>query len=407
MIKKLRLRLVAASMLSLLLVLAVIEGMVGILNYRKIVRDADGILEVLEQNAGNFPRRFPGEKMDGGRFLSPELPYESRYFSVLFNEKGNIIFTDTGKVASIDTGKAVEYAQTIMEKGTQAGFMDDYRYCVSGNGTETRVIFLDCRRELDSFQNLIVTACMVTLAGFLAVLVLMIYVSARIVKPLSDNYEKQKRFITDAGHELKTPLTIINADAEVLEMDLGENEWLKDIQNQTRRMSDLTNALVALARMEEGQQTEMRIDFPLSDIAEETVSAFQAPALIQGKTLISSIAPMISMKGEEKAIRELLTILLDNALKYSDEGGRIEVTLEKQKNRIVLSVFNTAESVKKEHLAHLFDRFYRTDASRNSQTGGYGLGLSIAAATAASHRGKIKAETEDEKSLRITVTFPG
>ena len=173
-----------------------------------------------------------------------------------------------------------------------------------------------------------------------------------------------------------------------------------------RSLTDLTNALILLSRMEEGRQKERMIEFPLSDVVLETVSAFQAPAKIQEKALDSTVAPMISMKGDEKAIRGLLTILLDNALKYSDEKGTIALTLEKQKNRIFLTVYNTTGQIKKEQTGHLFERFYRTDASRNAQTGGYGLGLSIAAATVASHKGKITAETEDEKSLRITVMFP-
>ena len=144
----------------------------------------------------------------------------------------------------------------------------------------------------------------------------------------------------------------------------------------------------------------------MSDVAEETVGTFQALAKTQNKVLESNITPMIAMKGDEKAIRRLITILLDNAVKYAKENGRISVTLEKQKKRIRLSVFNTTEQISKEHMEHLFDRFYRTDRSRNSETGGYGLGLSIAAATVEAHRGKITATTEDEKSLLITVIFP-
>lgn len=198
----------------------------------------------------------------------------------------------------------------------------------------------------------------------------------------------------------------IVADAEVLEMDFGENEWLSDIQSQTRRLADLTNNLILLSRMEEERTKELMVDFPLSDVAEETVGTFQALAKTQNKVLESNITPMIAMKGDEKAIRRLITILLDNAVKYAKENGRISVTLEKQKKRIRLSVFNTTEQISKEHMEHLFDRFYRTDRSRNSETGGYGLGLSIAAATVEAHRGKITATTEDEKSLLITVIFP-
>ena len=141
-----------------------------------------------------------------------------------------------------------------------------------------RIIFLDCGRQIDSFQNLVITAVIVSLTGLFSVLILMIYLSARIVKPFSDNYEKQKRFITDAGHELKTPLTIIDADTEVLEMDFGENEWLKDIRSQTKRLADLTNAMIFLSRMEEGMKNEIAAEFSLSDMAEDMVSAFQAPA---------------------------------------------------------------------------------------------------------------------------------
>lgn len=406
MIKKLRIKLITASMISLLLVLLVIEGIVGILNYRRIVRDADRILEILEENSGRFPHKFPFDKKDGRRLMSPEIPYESRYFSVLLDEQGNVILTDTQKIASVDFADAGRYAAEIWKKQSEKGFLHAYRYLCCFYDKETRIIFLDCRRQLDTFQNFLVTAVGVSVIGLLSVLILLVYLSSRIVKPFSDNYEKQKRFITDAGHELKTPLTIIAADTEVLEMDFGENEWLKDIQNQTKRLADLTNALVLLSRMEEGQNKEMEIEFPLSDVVEEVFHTFQAPAKIQETTLTSAITPMISMKGDEKAIRSLVTILLDNAMKYSDEKGRVTVTLEKQRNHIRLSVFNTTEHISREQTAHLFDRFYRTDDSRNSTTGGYGLGLSIAAATAASHRGKIIAETEDEKSLQITVVFP-
>lgn len=406
MIKKLRIKLIAASMLSLFLVLFVIGGVVGVLNYQKIVNDADRILGVLEENEGTFPKMFPGNKKEDHFGMSPEIPYESRYFSVLLDINGEIILTDTSKTVSVDTKKAKEYADEVMKKGKEKGFLETYRYRQCYYNSEVRIIFLDCRRQLDDFQNFLFTTVGVSSIGFLSVFVLIVYLSARIVKPFSDNYEKQKRFITDAGHELRTPLTIIEADTEVLEMDFGENEWLQDIRGQTKRLADLTNTLVVLSRMEEDQNKGMKVEFPLSDIVEEVCHAFQAPAKIQGISLISAVAPMLSIKGDEKAIRGLITILLDNAVKYTNKKGRISVTLEKKKNRIYLSVFNTTEYISKDQISHLFDRFYRTDASRNSQTGGYGLGLSIAAVTVDSHKGKIIAETEDEKSLRITVILP-
>lgn len=407
MIRKLQCKLVMAAMLSLLLVLAVILGVVGTLNYRQIVADADSILAILQENDGSFPNgKFPENGMPkGNRRFSPELPYETRFFAVFLTEDGDVLSVNTGKIAAVDTSTAIAYAQSAVSAGREKGFAGDYRYTVYAVREETHVIFLDYGREMGTFRTFLFTSVGVSLAGLLAVLLLLLFFSGRIVKPFSENYEKQKQFITNAGHELKTPLTIIDADAEVLEMDIGENEWLRDIQAQTKRLAQLTNSLVQLSRAEEQPQTE-QIEFPVSDLVEETVETFQAPARTRHKTLVSRVQPMLSVRGDEKAIRELVTILLDNAIKYSDDEGRIELDLEKQKNALRLRVFNTADAVSRENLAHLFDRFYRGDGSRNSQTGGYGLGLSIASAIVAAHRGKISADTPDGKSLVIVATFP-
>lgn len=414
MIKKLRIKLIVASMASLLAVLIIIMGSISIINFRKVVTDADRTLSVLAENDGAFPdmsyspkNRAEGDEPKRKEFsFSPEMPYESRYFSVFLNSDGSVISVNTGKIAAVDTSTAVKYAQKVLKSGNGQGFFGDYRYISYLSETETHIIFLDCGRSLDTFRTFVITGITVSLAGLLAVLLLVIFLSRRIVKPFSENYEKQKRFITDAGHELKTPLTIIDADAEVLEMDFGENEWLSDIQNQTKRLADLTNNLILLSRMEEEQTQCRMIEFPLSDIAEETADSFKTLAKAQNKMLTENIQPMISMQGDEKAIRQLISVLLDNAVKYSEEGGKISLTLEKQKNLVRLSVFNTTNCISKDNLQHLFDRFYRTDESRNSRTGGYGLGLSIAAAIVNAHKGKITAATEDEKSLLITAVFP-
>lgn len=408
---------ILASMLSLLAVLLVILSAAGMLDYRRIVSDADRVISILVENDGRFPMErppengafFPVRRPGDERRFSVELPYESRYFSVFFAEDGSVAAVNTGKVAAVDDESAVEYALSAMSalsSGRDRGFEDNYRYRVYETDGERHVIFLDCGRETGSFKGFLFTIAAVSGAGLLAVLLLLIFLSARIVKPFSENYEKQKRFITDAGHELKTPLTIIDADADVLEMDMGKNEWLSDIRLQTKRLAELTNSLIQLSRTEEQPRTEM-IEFPLSDLVEETAEGFKTLAGTQGKEFITHIEPLLSVTGDEKAIGQLISILLDNAVKYSDDGGRIEVTLEKQKTTVRLSVFNTAPYVSAATLPQLFDRFYRADSSRNSGTGGYGLGLSIAAAITAAHKGKISAFTKDERSLLIVVTLPG
>lgn len=419
MIKKLRIKFIAASMLSLFAVLFIIMGIIGALNYRKIVEDSDSILTVLKENDGHFPENreeFGGEAPKSEKephgeepqnsLFSPELPYESRYFWVELDKEGETLSANIGKIAAVDSAEAEDYAKRVEQKGKAQGFISTYRYLAYTTDRGTTVMFLDCRRSLDTFRTFVFTALGVSTAGLLAVFLLILFLSGRIVKPFSRNYEEQKRFITDAGHELKTPLTIIDADAEILEMDIGENEWLSDIKNQTKRLADLTNSLVTLSRMEEERAQYQMIDFPLSDMAEETVEAFSALAKTQSKTLRCDIAPMLSVHGDEKALRQLMTILLDNAVKYAVTESEISLTLKKQKKQIYLTVFNRAESISREQLSHLFSRFYRTDQSRNSQTGGYGLGLSIAEGIVKAHKGKITASTEDEKSLKITVTLP-
>lgn len=399
-------------MFSLLLVLTIIMGSINLLNYRKIVRDADTVLSILSANNGTFPKtdnfKDGGEPMERDAFrpLSPELPYESRYFSVMLTGSGSILTTDTGMIAAIDTATAVEYARTIFEQKKTRGFVGNYRYIQAGSDQGTLIIFLDCGRNLSTFRTFLLTSCAISLLGLLAVFALIILLSGQIVKPVLESYEKQKRFITDAGHEIKTPLSIINADADVLEIDIGENEWLQDIQKQILHLTELTNNLICLSRMEEGQTQLQMIDFPFSDLAGETAQSFQALAKTQGKTFLCRIQPMLSLCGDAKALTQLISILLDNALKYSDKNGTISLSIEKQGKAVILSVYNTTESISRESLKHLFDRFYRADASRNSGTGGYGIGLSIAKAIVEGHKGKISASTQDGHSLSITVTLP-
>lgn len=258
---------------------------------------------------------------------------------------------------------------------------------------------------MTSFQTFLVTSIFVSIFGVTAVFILVLLLSKKAIEPVAESYEKQKRFITDAGHEIKTPLTIIDADTTILEMEYGENEWLSDINIQTKRLTGLTNDLIYLSKMEEENTKAAMIEFPFSDVTEETAQSFQNLAKVQNKHFIMDIQPMVTLKGDEKAIRQLISILLDNAVKYCGENGQIKVSVWKKGKNAMLSVYNTTKEMKKENLSHLFDRFYRTDESRNSQTGGYGIGLSIAKAVVTAHKGKIQASSEDGRSLLITVTL--
>lgn len=419
MIKKLRLKFIAVSLLSVFLVLLVIMGSINIMNYHGMVADCESVLDVLAENGGSFPKRqgFHGGKQDkqdrkdfstfGNSTFSPEMAYESRYFTAKLDCQGNVMSVDTGMVAAVDSDEAAALAQAVWQKGRTRGFTGNYRYLRQDGDECDMLIFLDCRRNLSSFRSFLLYSVIGSAGGMLAFAGLVVLLSRNVMKPVQESYDKQKSFITDAGHEIKTPLTIIDADAAILEMECGEdNEWIADIRAQTKRLAALTKDLIYLSRMEEQQHQVQMIDFPLSDVIAETAQSFQSLAKVQEKTFDVDIQPMLSYCGDEKALTQLVSILLDNALKYSDSHGRIALSLHAKGKGVCLTVFNTAEKVDTASLGRLFDRFYRADASRNSETGGYGIGLSIAKAVTEAHKGKITATSADGKSLTMTVTLP-
>ena len=228
-----------------------------------------------------------------------------------------------------------------------------------------------------------------------------------IIRPISESYEKQKRFITDAGHEIKTPLAIIDADAEVLEMDVGEdNEWVADIRQQIKRLTGLTNDLIYLSRMEEGGQNLLKTEFSFSEAMEETAQPFRSLAKVQEKELSIGIEQDVTIHADEKSIRQLASILMDNAMKYSPEGSVVSLNAGKNARGVYMTVENEAKGLKRTDVEHLFDRFYRADASRNSEKGGHGIGLSMARAITEAHGGKIHGELIPGERLRITAQLP-
>ena len=414
MIKKLKIRFICLAMASLFVELAVSVIGMNAINYSTIVKEADDVLNFLSRNQGVFPEtegimpnehKAPNAQIAPKRF-SPETPYESRYFSVLIDESGNTIHADTRRIFSVDTESAGDYAEKVYASGKKSGFMHEYRYLRSVEGSFTRVIFLDCGRKLDGFYTYLWISIGMTLAGLAVMFAVIVFFAGKIVRPIAESYEKQKQFITDAGHEIKTPLTIINANVDLLEDDPEDADCLQDIRQQAQRLTALTNDLVYLARMEETDRLPEMTDIAVSEIISETAAAFRAPALMQEKEFICKIKPGLFMTGNDKAIRQLMNITLDNALKYSPEGGRIEIRFEQVRRTLQLNVCNTTETaVNAEELEHVFDRFYRMDKSRNSATGGHGIGLSIAKAIVEAHKGSIRAWSQDGNSFNITCVF--
>ena len=257
---------VATAMLAVFIVLASMLGLINFLNYRNIINSTDEILELLAVNEGTFPKEFDSDNIGNGflGFSSPEIPYESRYFSVQLDPDGVLLLVDIDQIAAIDEDTAVSYAQEAMGSPNDRGFISTYQYLKRSSQDGTSIIFLGCGRNLSTLRAFFLLSILGGLGGFLLTFLVVLLLSGRILKPVAESYSRQKRFITDAGHEIKTPLTIIGADTTLLEMEWGENEWLTDIQKQITRLTELTNELIYLSKMEEDRQIPM-IVFPLSD----------------------------------------------------------------------------------------------------------------------------------------------
>ena len=425
MIRKLRKKFIVAAIIAVFLVLAVLIGAINVLNYRSLVSDADGTLQILAENRGAFPRQMfreqdrpteplppPTDERDGGPFDarrggSGELAYQSRYFTAWFADGGGLARINLDNLASLTEEEASALAESVYASGREKGFSGAYRYLRSSCDGETMLLLLNCERELATFRGFLYASVGISLAGTLAVFLLLLLLSGRIVRPIAESYEKQKRFITDAGHELKMPITIIRADADVLQSELEEeSEWITDIRVQTSRLAELTSDLIYLSRMEEENAALQMQELSLSELVEETARSFQALARAKNKSFSASVAPDLHVSGDEKALGKLVSILLDNAMKYSTENGTVELTLGQVGRYARLSVKNSTPPMEKGNADRLFERFTREDRSRNSESGGFGLGLAIAKAVTEAHRGRIRAESEDGASLTVTAELP-
>jgi signal transduction histidine kinase len=396
MINRLRRKFILSAISALLLIVILFVGILDGLNYLQMDRKQVRTLNILE--------KYYKDEMSA--VDNSEIPYASRYFVVVYDNEGQLVEINTARVRTIVNNKAEQYGLKAYHSKKKRDFISHYRYTKSKRGDSTYIIFLDVENSLEDFFDIVNLSIIFVVLGVVLFIFLIVILSGKVIKPFVDNYENQRNFIADAGHDLKTPITVIEADAEVLKMKFGDdNEFLNDIFLQSSRLKQLTEDLIYLSKLDENPDYEM-IEFPLSDVITEICQSFESVAKTQKKEMTITIEPHLSFKGNQKNMERLVNILLDNAVKYSSDHGKIDVSLERQKKFIVLTVYNTVDHISKEELPKLFDRFYRSDQSRNSETGGYGIGLSVAKSVVEAHKGKINATTSDEKSLVMIVILP-
>ena len=412
MINRLKHRFLLVGTVFMFILMTVLVLAMNLVNYREVVSETDSVLDMLAQPTLLFfvGQAFPDDLDDFDGFIppdmSPEVLFESRFFAVYISNDGETLQAYLSRIISVDYESAQEYLSSALERSRDRGFIGNFRFCRTTDEAGTRIIFLDCGRKLDQFRSFLWISVIVGLCGCIIIFLAFAFTAGRIVAPIAEGYEKQKRFISDAGHEIKTPLTIIRANVDLMELD-GEREELTEIREQTKRLTGLTNDLVMLSKMEEAEHNIQKIEFPLSDLVSETAAPFRAPAAARGIELEVNVAPGVTANGAPDSIRRLVSVLLENAVKYSRDGGRIRLELTAHRRTALLTVENdTEERIDESDLAHIFDRFYRADASRNSATGGHGIGLSIAKAIIEAHGGSISASTKTGSDFTVTVSLP-
>ena len=398
MIKTLRLKFIAVSMISIMIVLSIIVAVINISSYHNIQVKADHVLNILLENDAKFPIENRSEYFLDKK-VNPEMPYETRYFVVEFNDNNEIILVNTGKVAAIQTEDAVTFATQILSEEKEKGFYKNYRF----QKQDHIIIFVDVGRELSAFYSLLQTSAIMSLVGFISVLILVTFFSKVVFKPVSESYEKQKQFITDASHELKTPLAIIQADVEVLELEGEDNQWINSIKNQISRLSTLVHQMVILSKMDETKELHHYDTFDLSFTLREAIEEFIPIITTKQQKLIQNIDDKYIYKGDQTLIKQMFSLLLDNATKYCVEYGTIEITFKKKGKRVEIILKNDVENIEKGNHDILFERFYRLDSSRQSSSGGSGIGLSIVKSIVDIHKGKIHAHSQNEKSIEFHI----
>lgn len=393
MIKQIQKKFITISMISVSIVLLCLIAIINVINYSDISTKATNTINIIMKYE---ERVFHG---GGIHYYPPEIPFETRYF-VIYEDLNDDIYIDIDQIESIDYEEVLLYLEKAVDK---AGYIDKIKYQRFEKPSGTYIIFLDCSHELSTFYSFLRGSIIICFLGLLIFLVLIILLSRIVLKSSIESYNKQKQFITNASHDLKTPLTVINASCEVLEYNLENNEWIEAIKNQTKKLSDLTNKLVFLSKMDEENKHYIKADFSLSEVCNEIISEYQIVADSQKKKLISNIENNITLYGDVAMIKQLLNCLFDNAFKYSNEEGKINFELIKSGKNIKITMFNTVDNIEKGNLDFLFDRFYRLDSSRNSQLGGHGIGLSIVKAIVETHKGKIHSYSNDGQSIYFII----
>lgn len=405
--RRLRRKFILVAMGAVTVVFTLIIAGINIVNYSHVCKMADARLDYIlagkdgidwgdESKAEPANGKDAGDSQAGVRIrhfegMTAESPFDTRYFTVTI-DAGQVADVNTARIAAVGAKRAASIAARLHAKGWTSGFSGNYRYTTDVQDDEITYVFVDCSRELASFHSFLSASVAISCIGWLAVLAIVTVASGAVIRPMVESYSKQKRFITDASHEIKTPLAVIDAANEVQEIESGESEWTQSIHEQVARLTALTERLVFLARMDEGSAGFTMASIDLSEAVDKAAAPFESVAVSRGKRLSMSVATGVRAHADAAAVTQVVELLLDNATRYASEGSVIELSLRAVsrgagKGSAELVVSNAVDELPEGDLDRLFDRFYRADVSRSSKTGGSGVGLSVVRAIAEAHGG--------------------
>lgn len=408
MIRTLQKKFVITAMAAITVLLLVLLGAINVVNAWSVNQQTERLLAMLSDSEQAPAPKKPHEE-ERQDFLSPPITEDTAmsavYFLVRLDADGEVAYTDVSRIASVTEEEAGEYADTVNESGKLSGTVGHFKYriTVSPDNKQRAIVFLDTTSQLYTILRVLALSVFMGLLCWILMLLLVIILSKRAILPIALSVEKQKQFVTDAGHEIKTPLSIILANTDALELHSGESKWSRNIREQTMRLNGLMQNLLTLAKMEEGQKELLFADFPADRLLEETLEPFYELARKNEIEIQTDIQPDTELHANRDNIMRLFSILMDNAVKYTNPKGKIMISLKKQEKEVLFQIKNTCDKIPEAEAERMFDRFYRGDAARTQRNGGYGIGLSAAQAIVEAHKGSIKAEYENGNTVVFTV----
>lgn len=410
MTKTLKRRFIITAMIAITLLLIVLLGIINIANYWVADFESDKILDILSEPQPHFPPKKAPSPQKSDRFFSPPQNGNERLSAIQFTVETDVSESspdiDLSRISTISEDEANSIYQKALSENSDCGKVDSFKYKrTQTTDGKTRYVFLDTTTQRHFLLRVLAFSLLAGLFVWSIMLLIVILLSKRAIEPIAKNIEKQKQFVTDAGHEIKTPLAIILANAEALELRSGESKWSKNIKDQVSRLDGLMKNLLTLSKSDEANGDFPKAEFDLSLILNETIHMFKEPARLRELTIERNISESISIFSNKEHISRILSILLDNAVKYAKSGTAIKISLTQTEKNTEVSVKNECELLPACEPEKLFDRFYRENSARTQKSGGYGIGLSAARALANLCSASLSASYENDTGITFTIKF--